>query len=72
VPVFGIGAPPLDRCQPSEPLGEHDVCGPLQLGVALLEAVVVEPVRILGLDLLERRPEHAHAIHASERVFPIP
>jgi hypothetical protein len=69
VPVSGVDATALDRRQPPQPLGEHDIGRPLEFRVALLEAGPVEPVRIPSLDLLERRPEHAHGSLASERVF---
>jgi hypothetical protein len=47
-----------------------EVGGPVELLEFLLEAGVVDSGRILGQDLLKRRPERAHELHASERVFP--
>jgi hypothetical protein len=69
VPVPGIGAPPFDLCQQPKTRGVDDVGGSVELFEFLLEAVVVEPGGILGQDLLERRPERAHATHARERAF---
>jgi hypothetical protein len=72
VPVSGIGAPPLDLSQQPKTRGVDDVGGPVQFGEFRLQALVVEPGDILGPDLLERRPERAHVLHASERVFATP
>jgi hypothetical protein len=69
VPVSGVGPPALDLCQHPETLAIDDVRRPVECGELLLEAVVVHTGLILGQDFLEPGREHAHAIHASERVF---
>ncbi len=72
MPVSGIGPPALDLCQHPETLAVDDVRRPVEFGEFLLEALVVQTGLILGQDFLERRSEHAHATHASERVFAAP